>query len=181
MGPGAPGLPVPRMRPRLQFPDARLGSDGRDGRPLPSRTSRSSRRTTAALTRRPRSGSGFTRYRASGARLGGLRTTGTKRSWRGPTPRRGAVVRDPLRSALHAIAEKGLHRASGRLPGDRHVALPASASVAGPASTLGLPTARRTTIFFASLVAKKRATSYAAAHRRAHHLPRAQQVPLRRD
>ena len=45
---------------------------------------------------------------------------------------------------------------------------PASASVASTAPTLGLPTVRRTHDFFASLVAKKFATSYAAAHRRAH-------------
>ena len=51
----------------------------------PSRTSRSSRRTTAAPTRRPRLRAGFTRYRAVGARLGGLRTTG--RSGRGVDPR----------------------------------------------------------------------------------------------
>ena len=89
----------------VQFPDARLEYDGRDGRrsveDIEVVTPHYRGAHAAAKVR-----SGFTRYRASGARLGGLRTTGTKRSWRGPTPRRGAVV-VTFAERVHAVAEKG--------------------------------------------------------------------------
>ena len=68
----------------VQFPDARLEYDGRDGRrsveDIEVVTPHYRGAHAAAKVR-----SGFTRYRASGARLGGLRTTG--RSGRGVDPR----------------------------------------------------------------------------------------------
>ena len=68
----------------IQFPDARLEYDGRDGRrsveDIEVVTPHYRGAHAAAKAR-----SGFTRYRASGARLGGLRTTG--RSGRGVDPR----------------------------------------------------------------------------------------------
>ena len=68
----------------VQFPDARVEYDGRDGRrsveDIEVVTPHYRGAHAAAKAR-----SGFTRYRASGARLGGLRTTG--RSGRGVDPR----------------------------------------------------------------------------------------------
>jgi hypothetical protein len=68
----------------VQFPDARIEYDGRDGRrsveDIEVVTPHYRGAHAAAKAR-----SGFTRYRASGARLGGLRTTG--RSGRGIDPR----------------------------------------------------------------------------------------------
>src|SRR5688500_7458023 len=68
----------------VQFPDARIEYDSRDGRrsveDIEVVTPHYRGAHAAAKAR-----SGFTRYRASGARLGGLRTTG--RSGRGVDPR----------------------------------------------------------------------------------------------
>jgi hypothetical protein len=68
----------------VQFPDARIEYDARDGRrsveDIEVVTPHYRGAHAAAKVR-----SGFTRYRASGARLGGLRTTG--RSGRGVDPR----------------------------------------------------------------------------------------------
>ena len=137
----------------VQFPDARLEYDDRDGRrsveDIEVVTPHYRGAHAAAKVR-----SGFTRYRAIGARLGGLRTTGTKRSWRGPAPRRGAAA-VTLCGARPRRRGEGLHRASGRLPGDRHAALRRLRRSPVPASTLGSSTARRSTTSSASLVAKK--------------------------
>jgi hypothetical protein len=68
----------------IQFPDARIEYDSRDGRRAVEDVEVVTphyRGAHAAAKAR----SGFTRYRASGARLGGLRTTG--RSGRGVDPR----------------------------------------------------------------------------------------------
>ena len=68
----------------VQFPDARIEYEGRDGQRAVENievVTPHYRGAHAAAKAR----SGFTRYRASGARLGGLRTTG--RSGRGVDPR----------------------------------------------------------------------------------------------
>ena len=150
----------------VQFPDARLEYDGRDGRrsveDIEVVTPHYRGAHAAAKVR-----AGFTRYRAVGARLGGLRTTG--RSGRGVDPRLAEELLSVTRAdQVQAVAELGLHRASGRLSRDRHAALRRLCRSPVPASTLGSSAVRRSTTSSASLVAKKRATSYTAAHRRAH-------------
>ena len=105
----------------VQFPDARIEYEGRDGRraveDIEVVTPHYRGAHAAAKAR-----SGFTRYRASGARLGGLRTTGTKRSRRRPAPCRGAAV-VTFAERVHAVAEEGIHRPSGGVSGHRHAAL----------------------------------------------------------
>jgi len=68
----------------VQFPDARIEYDGRDGRRSVEDIEVVTPHYRGAHAA-AKAGSGFTRYRASGARLGGLRTTG--RSGRGIDPR----------------------------------------------------------------------------------------------
>ena len=75
---------LPYFDDSVHFPDARIEYEDRDGRlryeDIEVVTGHYRGAHAAAKAR-----SGFTRYRASGARLGGLRTTG--RSGRGVDPR----------------------------------------------------------------------------------------------
>ena len=110
--------------------------------------------------------SGFTRYRAAGARVGGLRTTGTERARRRPAPGRGAAAMT-LADRVHAVAEQGfterqagflvtVHAALRRLRRPPVLRLRAASS-----------TARRRTTSSPPWWPRQLATPYTAAHRRA--------------